>query len=228
MTDPTADASHSHDMAFSLVQGGPPYRIQQKLRLIPRRGLGIPRRMIFFILLTRAPIMAWAIVNEQVFAGVVSEPLLQHFGVHVRCLVAIPLLIAAESVAEAISRRIFPYFVTSGIVTEASQPRFVELLRKAVRLRDSWLASAVMAAMALLLAWRFTGADEALHTDSLSWAVSSETGQPRVGFGGWWFLFVVPPVVTFLLLHWIWRLVIVWKTRGCSMPRNSVRWRIRC
>jgi hypothetical protein len=209
MTESTTNASHSHDMAFSLVQGGPPYRLRQKLGLIPRRGLGIPRRMIFFSLLTWAPIMAWAIINAQVFAGVVEEPLLQHFGVHVRCLVAIPLLIAAESVAEAISRRIFPYFVTSGIVTEASQPRFVELLRKAVRLRDSWLVSAVIAVMVLLLAWRFTGADEALHTDALAWAVSSKTGQPRVGFGGWWFLFVVRPVLTFLLLHWVWRLVIV-------------------
>src|SRR5919109_682964 len=56
------------DMAFSLVQGGPPYRLQ-KLRLIPRRGLGIPRRMIFFSLLAWAPIMAWAIINAQVFAG---------------------------------------------------------------------------------------------------------------------------------------------------------------
>lgn len=47
--------------------------------------------MIFFIVLTWAPIVAWAIVNARVFAGVVSEPLLQHFGVHVRCLVAPPL-----------------------------------------------------------------------------------------------------------------------------------------
>src|SRR5215510_13639977 len=57
------------DMAFSLVQGGPPYHIQRKLRLIPRRGFGIPRRMILFSLLTWAPIMARAIINAQVFAG---------------------------------------------------------------------------------------------------------------------------------------------------------------
>lgn len=169
----------------------------------------MPRRIIFFALLTWAPIMAWAIVNEQVFAGVVSEPLLQHFGVHVRCLVAIPLFIAGEAVAEAISRRIFPYFVTSGLVTETSRPRFVELLRKGVRLRDSLLASALLAAMALLLAWRFTGVDGALHEDALSWAVSSETGRPGIGFGGWWFLFVVRPVFIFLLLHWVWRLFVV-------------------
>jgi len=89
MIKPTTDHSDSRDTAFSLVQGGSSYRIQQKLGLIPRRGLGISRRVIFFILLTWAPIMGWAIVNERVFAGVVAEPLLQHFSVHVRCLVAV-------------------------------------------------------------------------------------------------------------------------------------------
>jgi hypothetical protein len=170
MIEPTTDYSDSRDTAFSLVQGGPPYRIQQKLGLIPRRGLGIPRRVIFFILLTWAPIMAWAIINERVFAGVVAEPLLQHFSVHVRCLLAIPLLIAAEAFAEAVSRRIFPYFVTSGLVTDASRARFIEILREAVRMRDSWLMSAVMAGVALILAWRFTGAGGALHEDALAWA----------------------------------------------------------
>ena len=156
------------------MQGGPLYRIQQRLGLIPRWGLGIPRRMIFFTLLTWVPIMVCAVVNERVSRGVVTEPLLQHFGVHVRCLVAIPLLITAEAVAQAISRRIFPCFVTSHLVTEAMIPRFVEILRRAVRLRDSWLVAAVLVVLAVLLAWRFMGADGALHEDALSWAISEE------------------------------------------------------
>ena len=102
------DASHTHDTIFSLVQGGPPYHIQQRLGLIPGRGLGVPRRMLFFILLTWAPIMIWAIVNQRLYPGIATEPLLQHFGVHVRCLVAIPLFIAAEAVVETISQRISP------------------------------------------------------------------------------------------------------------------------
>jgi hypothetical protein len=209
MTEPKTNASHRDDITFSLVQGDPPYQIQQRLGLVPRRGLGIPRRILFFILLTWAPIMIWAIVNRRLFPGIATEPLLQHFGVHVRCLVAIPLFIAAEAVAEAISQRIFPYFVTSGIVTEALESRFVAILRQAGRWRDSWLAWGVLAALAVLLAWRFTGADDALHADALSWAVSGETGRLRLGFGGWWYLVVVRPVFTFFLLHWVWRLFIV-------------------
>jgi hypothetical protein len=206
--EPTRDVSDNHDTSFSLVQGGPPFRIQQKLGLIPGRGLGVPRRMIFFMLLTWVPIMVWATVNERVWAGVVAEPLLQHFGVHVRCLVAIPLFIAAEAVAEAIGQRLIPYFISSGLVTEDIKPRFVEILRQTVRLRDSWLAAAVMAVLAVLLAWRFTGVEGASHGDALSWAVSLGIGRPRIGFGGWWFLFFVRPVFTFFLLHWLWRLVV--------------------
>jgi len=208
MTEPTTHGSGGDDVGFSLVQGGPPYRIQQKLRLIPSRGLGVPRRMLCFMLLTWVPIMVWAIVHERVYAGVVAEPLLQHFGVHVRCLVVIPLLIAAEAMAEGVSRRVVPYFVTSGLVSEATKPKFVEVLQQAVRLRDSWVAAAVMAVLAVLLAWRFTGIGGALHEDALSWAVSRETGRLRLGFGGWWFVFVVRPVFTFFLLYWVWRLVV--------------------
>jgi hypothetical protein len=127
----------------------------------------------------------------------------------VRCLVAIPLLIAAEAVVEAITQRIVPYFVTSGLVTEAQEPRFAAILRQAARLRDSWLAWTVLAVSAVLLAWRFTGVSETLHADELSWAVSREMDLLQLGFGGWWFLVVVRPVFTFFLLHWGWRLVIV-------------------
>ena len=202
------DASPSHDTAFSLVQGGPAYRIQHKLGLIPRRGLGVPRRVLILVLLTWAPMMVWAIVTRRLFPGVATEPLLQHFGVRVRCLVAIPLFIAAEAVVEAIGQRIFPYFVTSGIVTEAQEARFAAILRQAARLRDSWLAWAVLAVLAVLSAWRFIGVGETLHADELSWAVSGETGLQRLGFGGWWFLVVVRPVFAFFLLHWVWRLFI--------------------
>jgi hypothetical protein len=52
MTAPTTNGFHDEDTSFSLVQGGPPFHIQQKLGLIPRRGLGIPRRVMFFMLLT--------------------------------------------------------------------------------------------------------------------------------------------------------------------------------
>ena len=209
MREPTPNDIQCHNTIFSLVQGGPSYYIQQKLGLIPNRELGVARRMLFFSLLTWAPIMAWAIVNRRLLSGNAPEPLLQHFSVHVRCLVAIPLFIAAEAIVEAICHRIFPYFVTSGIAAEALQSRFIKILHQAGRLRDSWLAWAVLAVLSLLLAWQFTSVSAVLHEDELLWAVSGDTGHSQLGFGGWWFWFVVRPVFAFFLLHWIWRLFII-------------------
>jgi hypothetical protein len=38
------------------------------------------------------PLVLWALLNRRAFDVVVGEPLLQHFGIHVRFLVAVPLL----------------------------------------------------------------------------------------------------------------------------------------
>jgi hypothetical protein len=76
MSEPATHGSGGDDVGFSLVRGGPSYRIRQKLGLIPSGGLGIPRRMLCFMLLTWVPIMVWAIVHKRVYAGVIGELLL--------------------------------------------------------------------------------------------------------------------------------------------------------
>jgi hypothetical protein len=173
--------------------------------LSPAPGLGILRRIVLLVLLTWVPIVVWAALQRRLVPGVATEPLLQHFGVHVRCLVAIPLFVAGEAVAEAITRRIVPYFVSSGLV-RAAQPRFVEILRALERLRDSGLALPILAAITVALV--ATGERQAVHLDEVSWALTGGPERPRLGFGGWWFLFVVRPVFLFLLLLWAWRFIL--------------------
>jgi hypothetical protein len=63
------------------------------------------RRISLYLLVGWVPLVVWALVNRRAFEGVVTEPLLQHFAVHARFLVAVPLLLAAEPVAESIARR---------------------------------------------------------------------------------------------------------------------------
>ncbi len=65
-----------------------------------------------------------------------EEPLLGHYGVHVRCLVAIPLLVIGEALAQQVVPLCFAQFVRTGIVDEALVPRFREVIRAGKRLRD--------------------------------------------------------------------------------------------
>src|SRR5262249_53495722 len=98
---------------FSLVRGDRLFRIERALGLVPRDGgRGVGRRPLLLALLTWLPIVVWAAVTGRALPpGRVSEPLLEHFGVHVRCLVAIPLFILAEATTHAMSLQLVPYFV---------------------------------------------------------------------------------------------------------------------
>jgi hypothetical protein len=197
--------SRADDLSFSLVRGDPWFRVQRAIGLIPSTGLGIARRCLVFVLVTWLPIAIWALFWQRAFTGEVEEPLLRHFGVQVRCLVAIPLFIIAELAGDLIPQRIIAYFVNSGLVADEVRPRFVQIVRAAERLRDAWPAWAGMLAATLLFV---TAERDPGHMHELIWASGGSAGSAWLGFGSWWFLFVVRPVFLMLLLAWVWRLVV--------------------
>lgn len=197
--------SRADDLNFSLVRGDPWFRIQRAIGLIPSTGLGIVRRCLVFTLITWLPLAIWAVLWNRAFPGEIEEPLLRHFGVSARCLVAIPLFIIAELAGDLIPQRIIAYFVSSGLVADETRPRFVQIVRAAERLRDAWPVWAGMAVFMLL----FVSAEHnPTHLHELVWASASSAGSAWFEFGGWWFLFVVRPVFILLLLAWVWRLVV--------------------
>ncbi|MEB2344081.1 MAG: hypothetical protein OZ948_05025 [Deltaproteobacteria bacterium] len=213
-TDPTPASDDSDALALSLVSGDLGFRLQRAIGLIPRAGLGVGRRALVLAALTWLPIAAWATWTGRA-AGGAGEPLLQHFGVSVRCLVAIPLFVLAEAMAHTTTRRIFPYFLHSGLVPEPDHGRFAETLHGVARLRDRaqpWLVLAVLVAAWTLAAPTHAGVHE------LVWA--EEAGSHRLGFGGFWFAYVVRPLYLLLALAWLWRLFLlaIALTRVARLP----------
>ena len=200
-----ASAEQGPELALSLVRGDALFRLQRRIGLVPAEGLGVARRAIFFALLTWAPIAVWAVLAQRALPGAFSEPLLQHFGIHVRCLVAIPLFIAAEGVGHALTTRLVPFLSTSGLVRESDRLQLREILRGVARLRDSTLPWVAVAA--LVFAWTLVPASETqLH--EVVWADESGS-RPQMGFGGFWFLYVARPIYAVLLLGWVWRVALL-------------------
>ena len=83
-------------------------RLQRQVGLVPARGLGVVRRAVFFALLTWLPLVAWAVYTGRILPGGVDEPLVMHFGVHVRFLLAVPALILGEAMAHRVSTTLIP------------------------------------------------------------------------------------------------------------------------
>lgn len=189
--------------SLSLVRGDALFRLQGAVGLIPAEGLGVVRRAVFWALVTWLPIAIAAAVRGRALDGALDEPLLAHFGVTVRCLVAIPLLILAEGVAHGLTRRLLPQFVRAGLVRDPDA--FRRVLADVARLRDRTLPWIVIGA--LVFSWALL-APRVHPPHELLWAVEAPA-DPAPGFGGWWYLYVARPVYVTLVLAWVWRLVLL-------------------
>ncbi|MGJ0491837.1 hypothetical protein [Methylobacter sp.] len=194
-------------LALSLILDDLPFRLQRRVGLIPEQGLGIMRRAVFFALLTWLPIVIWAIAMGRILPGDVDEPLLRHFGVHVRFLLAVPLFIIGEGMIHQQSTTLIPYFLTSGLVQLSQRQDFVNIIRGIARLRDRTLPWVVIAT--LIIAWTVLE-PMAARSDldhEVNWASSGRADH--LGFGGWWFMYVSRPIFVAFLAAWLWRLILM-------------------
>ncbi len=115
---------------FSLVRGDLLFRLQRSIGLIPADGLGLVRRALFWSLLGWLPVALWALYIDRALPGGFPEPLLAHYGIHARLLVAVPLLILAEGPANALVERMLRHLVESGIVPVAQRAWFDAAVRQ--------------------------------------------------------------------------------------------------
>ena len=198
-----APQDQAAEYAFSPIDNELPLRWQRALHLAPASDLGVGRRAVFFALLTWLPIAIWAFVRGRLVEADVGEPLLQHYGVHVRCLVVIPLLILGEASLHAATRRFLPQFLANGLVNDDTRPRFEAALRSARRWRDASLPWVLVLGVAL--GWSLVDHPDP-HVDALSWALAADGS---LGFGGAWYAYVVRPLYVALLLGWLWRIALL-------------------
>ena len=194
------------DFEISLVRDDLLFRLQRRIGLIPEHGLGLIRRAILFSLLTWLPIVAWAVFKGRAFPGSVSEPLLQHFGIHARFLLALPLLIVGEGSMHGMTTRLIPYFHTSGLIRKEQREAFREILQGMVQLRNSSFPWIVIAA--LIVAW-IGLQPPSQDNHELVWANIGEPTRFNLGFGGWWLDYVAQPIFFALLCAWLWRLALL-------------------
>ena len=189
-------------LEFSLVRGDAFFRAQRALRLIPAHGLGVARRAVLAVLVTWVPLVVAAAVANRLLPGAGDEPLLQHFGVHVRLLLAVPLFIIDDAVAHSVFSEIVPHFVRSGLVTAADRPRFVAIVQRTTAWRDGWRPWVVIAGV--VIAWT-VAVPAVWDAHELTWT-RSDPPMPALRFAIFWYRYVAQPIFETLLLVWLWRL----------------------
>jgi hypothetical protein len=185
---------------FSLVVGGPFYKALQRTHLVgPLPNMG--RRIFVFVAVTWLPLLSLSFVQGTALGNRVKIPLIYDLSIYGRFLVALPLLIVAETVIDPFIGRVVALFNSSGIIRENDLPVYHAALEKVARLRDSRLAEVLFALLAFTPFFLFAD-HQWLSNEVSSWHASTSGG---LSAAGWAFVFVASPVPRFLLIRWLWR-----------------------
>src|SRR4029453_5967298 len=131
--------------------------------------------------------------------------------VHLRFLLALPLLVLAELMVHQRMRPLAREFVERGMVTGAARARFDAAVASAFRLRNSVAAEVVLIvlvyAFGIFWVWPRQAALMSEANITTWYATPAATGAD-LSPAGWWFFFVALPMFQFLLFRWYFRLVI--------------------
>jgi len=188
---------------FSLVLGGPLFQLFRRAHLTGDALEMSNRRVLIGAGITWVPLLLLSLVSGRAFGDAVAIPFLQDVEAHVRFLIALPTLIAAEII---VHRRLMPavrQFVERRLVSAEELPKFQQAIDSTMRLRNSvWIEVALIALVYGVGIWIWRNQ---VALDETSWyAVLNGTGM-RLTPAGYWQMLVSAPIFQFILLRWYFR-----------------------
>jgi hypothetical protein len=192
---------------FSLVLGGPLYQLWRGSRLADDTLHLLHRRVLVAVLLAWVPLLLLSIAEGRAWGDRVSLPFLRDVELHVRLLIAVPLMILAELVVHQRMRPVVGQFLDRGLIPDAARPQFDAAIASALRLRNSVAAEVLLIAFVYIVGVGFIWRTQ-VALDVTSWYGGSADGRLQPSLAGWWFGVVSLPLFQFLLLRWYFRLFI--------------------
>jgi len=188
---------------FSLVLGGPLYQLLQKSHLEGDAMELLHRRILVFILLTWFPLFLLSALGTT-GGSVGQNSFFRDIEVHIRFLLALPILIAAELLVHSRIRPLIRRLVQWRIVLPEDMGRFRKAIESALKIRNSvYVELALIAAVYTVGLWFWSGRSEL----GPNW-YELPGGRWTLTPAGEWYVFVSLPVFQFILLRWYLRLFI--------------------
>ncbi len=189
---------------FSLVLGGPIFQLFRKSHLTGDSLELLHRRLLIITAIGWVPLLLLSLMGPSP-ASLGRFSFFRDIEVHVRLLIALPVLVAAEIIVHSYLRPVVRAFVERRIVGIEDLDRFRDAISSAVRLRNSIpLECGLIVLVYTVGLW--------LWQDRVAIANATWYATPGSNWNltpaGFWYVFVSIPIFQFILLRWYMRLVI--------------------
>jgi hypothetical protein len=192
---------------FSLALGGPLFQLLRRAHLTDDALQLLRRRVLAISLFCWLPLLVLSALEGHLLGQSVAIPFLKDVDLHVRLLVALPLLIIAERVVHQRIRPLVKQFQAQDLVPESARPSFQAAVSSAARLRNSAVAEVLLIAfvygVGVLVIWRHF-----MSIDTMTWYATPSAEGSKLTLTGWWYGLVSLPVFQFLLVRWLFRLFV--------------------
>jgi hypothetical protein len=204
---------------FSLVLGGPLYQMYLRSGLVRPPADLVSRRIIAFIVVTWLPLAVLTLAGGNAFGGI-EVPFLLDLDVHIRFLLALPLLIGAEVLVHQRIRGVISQFIDRGIIAPEDRARFDELIAATMRLRNSVGVEVTLIVCSITLGYFVWREQMTLHVGT--WYAS----EGNLTAAGWWYAFISLNLFRFVLYRWYFRLVVwyffLWRVSRLPLRLNPL------
>ena len=187
---------------FSLVLGGPIYQLFRRTHLSGDVLEFLHRRLLIITMFAWLPLL---LLSRFGSSDLSRLTFFHDLEVHVRFLIALPVLIGAELIVHLRISPIVRRFVERRIVIPDELSKFYQAIDNAVRVRNSIPVECGLLLLVYTLGlWVW---NTRVGLDAATW-YSRPGGKWNLTPAGYWYVFVSIPIFQFILLRWYLRLFI--------------------
>ena len=175
--------------------------------------------VLFSIVLTWVPLLILSLIEGVAWGDGLEVPFLKDFLPYGQFLVAVPVLIAAELIAGSRIARVATALRQSDVLSPEDRPALDLMIHRA---QAAWGGKTVNGIVLLLT----VGVIVVSLFQVREWMTGGwQYVDDRTTIAGWWYLLISLPIMRFLALRWLWRLLVwawlLWRTARLDLQPHA-------
>jgi hypothetical protein len=190
---------------ISLSKSGLFYKLLVRLHLDKIETGGLAKRSLFLAAVTWVPLLILTALQGLTLGNKVQVSFLEDFTAHTRFLLAIPLMVFAETSVDFRLRELISQFFKAGILSQQDYPQFESIKAYIKKKLDSVSVDLIILMLVVTnIVFRWSERE----TEFTNWVILPHENRQSISWAGLWYACFSLPIVQFMILRWLWRWVV--------------------